>query len=203
MEFQKNLISKNKQDVLTSMVIKTMSKQTISFGKAPAVMSMTDSVIAKKSAENAVVAAQATEGTSSKNDESKKEENEAKQQSQEAEQPKKTSNSRKYIIDKCPHTTRKYYAKGMCNHCYHHFGRPNLATKCIHKDRMNFAKNMCLGCYQKNKFLMKKLKHQQQKKADSDAKFQAENQDLSADKSGEGTKHETPVMVSADQIQNQ
>ncbi len=71
MEFQKNLISKNKQDVLTSMVIKTMSKQTISFGKAPAVMSMTDTVITKKS-ENAVVAAQATEGTSSKNDESKK-----------------------------------------------------------------------------------------------------------------------------------
>lgn len=29
----------------------------------------------------------------------------------------------KRIISRCPHTSQKYYAKGMCKKCYHNFGR--------------------------------------------------------------------------------
>ena len=56
-----------------------------------------------------------------------------------------------YAVTKCPHTDQKYYAKGMCKNCYHHFGRPFLATGCEHTTRMNFAKKMCIACYHKNK----------------------------------------------------
>jgi len=43
----------------------------------------------------------------------------------------------------------KHYAKGMCNHCYHLFGRKNagLATNCEHKDRNNYCKGLCMNCY--------------------------------------------------------
>ena len=60
---------------------------------------------------------------------------------------KAKKDSQKYVINKCPHVDKKFYAKGMCNHCYHHYGRPFTATKCIHKDRMSFAKGLCLQCY--------------------------------------------------------
>jgi hypothetical protein len=50
-------------------------------------------------------------------------------------------------ITNCPHTHLKHFAKGMCNHCYHRFGRDGNATKCGHKDRRNYAKGMCQNCY--------------------------------------------------------
>ena len=52
-------------------------------------------------------------------------------------------------ITACPHRDAKYYAKGMCVHCYHQFGRTKLATKCPHTDKTSYAKNMCVSCYQK------------------------------------------------------
>ena len=58
----------------------------------------------------------------------------------------------KFVIDRCPHTERKYYAKGMCTNCYHNSGRPNKATNCIHKYSMNFAKGLCQSCYQSESF---------------------------------------------------
>ena len=54
---------------------------------------------------------------------------------------------KKREITRCPHTTMPHYAKGMCNHCYHLYGRKSLATKCAHKDRMTYAKDMCQNCY--------------------------------------------------------
>ena len=48
---------------------------------------------------------------------------------------------------RCPHKDAKHYAKGMCNHCYHLYGRSSLATKCEHKDRMVYAKGQCQNCY--------------------------------------------------------
>ena len=45
---------------------------------------------------------------------------------------------------RCPHFDRKYYAMGMCNHCYHAFGRSNRATACPHKDRPNYALQRCM-----------------------------------------------------------
>ena len=50
-------------------------------------------------------------------------------------------------ITRCPHTNLKHYAKGMCNHCYHLYGRISMATKCEHKDKLNYAKGMCQNCY--------------------------------------------------------
>lgn len=34
------------------------------------------------------------------------------------------------IITKCPHTNLKHFAKGMCNHCYHRYGRKGMVTSC-------------------------------------------------------------------------
>jgi len=50
-------------------------------------------------------------------------------------------------INNCPHTDKKYYAKGMCNRCYHYYGRAQMATGCPHKDAKAYALNMCLKCY--------------------------------------------------------
>lgn len=50
-------------------------------------------------------------------------------------------------ITRCEHVEMKHYAKGMCNHCYHLYGRTSLANKCPHTDKMNYAKGMCQNCY--------------------------------------------------------
>lgn len=50
----------------------------------------------------------------------------------------------------CPHTNAKHYAKGMCNQCYHTYGRvqkAGKATECPHHDRPAYAKHMCRNCY--------------------------------------------------------
>ena len=69
-------------------------------------------------------------------------------------------------IVSCPHVDLKHFAKGMCNHCYHRFGRKGQATECEHKDRMNYAKGKCQNCYindynrRKREQAYKKLKEQ-------------------------------------------
>lgn len=55
----------------------------------------------------------------------------------------KRRNRKKKDITRCPHTDMKHYAKGMCNHCYHLFGRNSLADQCEHTDKLNYAKGMC------------------------------------------------------------
>lgn len=47
----------------------------------------------------------------------------------------------------CAHPYRKYYAKGMCNNCYHKFGRVKKAWHCTHSDQKMYAKGMCQACY--------------------------------------------------------
>jgi hypothetical protein len=68
-------------------------------------------------------------------------------------------------ITNCPHKHLKHFAKGMCNHCYHRFGRGGNATNCVHTDRRNYAKGMCQNCYintyNKIKRLAKKASKQQ------------------------------------------
>ena len=63
-------------------------------------------------------------------------------------QEKKRDRKRK-IVTNCPHKTALHYAKGMCNHCYHIFGRKKAgnATNCPHNDRPNYCKGMCMNCY--------------------------------------------------------
>jgi len=51
------------------------------------------------------------------------------------------------VVFRCPHTNLKHYAKGMCNTCYHMYGRKKLASNCPHKERFNYAKGVCQSCY--------------------------------------------------------
>ena len=53
----------------------------------------------------------------------------------------------KRIISKCPHTSSKYYAKGMCKKCYHSYGREKKAFVCGHLDKPLYAKGYCKQCY--------------------------------------------------------
>jgi hypothetical protein len=50
-------------------------------------------------------------------------------------------------ITNCRHTHLKHFAKGMCNHCYHRFGREALADSCPHTDKKRYAKGKCQNCY--------------------------------------------------------
>ena len=69
-----------------------------------------------------------------------------------------STNKIQKFITRCPHTDKKQYAKGMCNHCYHAYGRTKLATQCPHKNRLVYAKLMCISCYQKRKRAIRKQK---------------------------------------------
>ena len=54
--------------------------------------------------------------------------------------------NRRLIYD-CPHTDRRYYAKGMCLNCYHRSGRTKKAWNCAHKTRPHYSKGKCKVCY--------------------------------------------------------
>lgn len=60
---------------------------------------------------------------------------------------KKCMTNARRIITKCPHTSAKYYAKGMCKKCYHTFGRDKKATVCGHTDKPLYAKGYWKKCY--------------------------------------------------------
>jgi len=50
-------------------------------------------------------------------------------------------------VMRCPHKNQKHYAKGMCNHCYHKYGRNLQVDSCPHTDRPAYAKGKCQNCY--------------------------------------------------------
>ncbi|CAG9324869.1 unnamed protein product [Blepharisma stoltei] len=52
-------------------------------------------------------------------------------------------------ITACQHINKKHYARGMCNSCYHRYGRDTYAWLCEHTDRKLYAKGMCELCYNK------------------------------------------------------
>ena len=68
-----------------------------------------------------------------------------------------------YKITSCPHKDQKYYAKGMCIHCYHSKGRTKPASDCPHGDRPSYAKNMCINCYQSQQRKARRVVLKQQK----------------------------------------
>ena len=47
----------------------------------------------------------------------------------------------------CPHTDKKFYAKGYCQACYHSKGRTKAANNCAHHERPNHALGLCKNCY--------------------------------------------------------
>jgi len=72
-------------------------------------------------------------------------------------------------ITKCPHTSRKHYAKNMCSSCYRKFGRNQNAWKCEHHDRLLYSMGMCQTCYlsdyHKRRTKVKRKVQQQKAKA--------------------------------------
>ena len=55
---------------------------------------------------------------------------------------------KKGLITNCPHKELPVYAMGMCNHCYHKYGRSRSATECSHAGhRLAYAKGKCQNCY--------------------------------------------------------
>lgn len=90
----------------------------------------------------------------------KQKKREEKQKLKMIESGAKVSVQRKAATNhRCPHKDVKHYAKGMCNRCYHIYGRASLATKCPHKDMMNYAKGRCQNCYFTNYNREKEMKN--------------------------------------------
>jgi hypothetical protein len=48
-------------------------------------------------------------------------------------------------VNTCGHPERKHYAKGMCNNCYHKYGRIGKPDLCEHD--VLYAKGLCQKCY--------------------------------------------------------
>jgi hypothetical protein len=51
-------------------------------------------------------------------------------------------------VNECGHPEKDHYAKGLCNNCYHKFGRNKKPWLCSH-DRL-YAGGMCQNCYVNN-----------------------------------------------------
>ena len=64
-------------------------------------------------------------------------------------------------ITKCPHKNQKHFAMGMCNHCYHKFGRRTQVTNCEHVDLKNYAKGKCQNCYINEYNRIKRIKNKE------------------------------------------
>ena len=52
--------------------------------------------------------------------------------------------NRKKLV-KCGHDDKAHYAKGLCNNCYHKYGRTKKPWNCPH-DKL-YAGGMCQNCY--------------------------------------------------------
>ena len=61
-------------------------------------------------------------------------------------------------VTKCRHTTAKHYARGMCNSCYHSYGRTVRASNCEHTDKQVYARGLCQQCYSKEQYKRKLAK---------------------------------------------
>lgn len=71
---------------------------------------------------------------------------------------KKSTNSLIFYskkINKCGHDDKQHYAKGLCNNCYHKFGRTKKPWNCPHQKL--YAAGMCQNCYINNYNKKKRL----------------------------------------------
>lgn len=71
-------------------------------------------------------------------------------------------------INKCKHTDRRYYAKGMCVNCYHREGREKKAWVCLHTSRVHYSKGLCKQCYLANYYQKRAQIRQQKPSEDGD-----------------------------------
>ena len=78
---------------------------------------------------------------------------------------KRKSGPKKGVVTNCQHTDLPLYALGMCNHCYHKYGRTGLATDCNHAgQRKVYAKGKCQSCYINDYNKTKRREKKEQKK---------------------------------------
>ena len=81
------------------------------------------------------------------------------------ELPVRKFGRKKGTITACPHVNLPLYAMGMCNHCYHKYGRSSLATDCIHAGQKPiYAKGKCQSCYINDYNKMRRREKKQEKK---------------------------------------
>ena len=66
-------------------------------------------------------------------------------------------------VTKCRHVEAKHYARGMCNSCYHSYGRSNRATNCEHTHKQVYARGLCQQCYSKEQYQRKLARLAQRK----------------------------------------
>ena len=80
-------------------------------------------------------------------------------------QVRRKSGPKKGVVTACQHTDLPLYALGMCNHCYHKYGRTGMATHCSHAgQRKVYAKGKCQSCYINDYNKMKRREKKEQKK---------------------------------------
>ena len=81
------------------------------------------------------------------------------------ELPARKFGRKKGTITACPHVNLPLYAMGMCNHCYHKYGRSSLATDCVHAGQKPiYAKGKCQSCYINDYNKMRRREKKQEKK---------------------------------------
>lgn len=79
-------------------------------------------------------------------------------ENQEAPSGKNLNQRKRRLINKCPHTDRKHYAKNMCHNCYHRKGKTKMATVCGHTERSHYSSGMCQNCYLAKYYIKRKDK---------------------------------------------
>ena len=79
---------------------------------------------------------------------------------------------KKKVIE-CPHTDRKFYAKGMCVNCYHRRGRTKKAWKCAHTNKMHYSKGLCKFCYLASYYKSRTCIHPMEDKPDEEEEVEA------------------------------
>ena len=60
------------------------------------------------------------------------------------------------LITNCIHTDEPFYAKGLCQRCYHAVAHGKLSTNCEHGDAPSYARGICKPCYLRQYHLKRK-----------------------------------------------
>lgn len=81
---------------------------------------------------------------------------------------------RKKVV-KCGHDDKAHYAKGLCNNCYHKYGRTKKPWNCPHEKL--YAGGMCQNCY--INMYNKKKREEHSGKTPNDEKMENEHHDKS------------------------
>lgn len=79
-------------------------------------------------------------------------------------------------LNKCGHEDKSHYAKGMCNNCYHKYGRTKKPWNCSHSKL--YAAGMCQNCYINNYNRKKREEKQSEECGNIEKSEQESHQDI-------------------------